>query len=155
MRLHRAKSLQSASNIFVINLAVADFFMMTKTFIFIYNCFLGQGYGLGFFWCQMYALVGAYTGLVQASTNACIAYDRYRYINIVPPLTPNNLKIDYNQSLVSNFLYAKVFVQMYHRSDRRQSWQGGGDHSGGADLDLGNTLGTAAPFPNLGQIRSR
>lgn len=72
--------MRSTSNIFVINLAVADFFMMSKTPIFIYNSFEGGAFGLGKFWCQVYGVVGGYTGLVQATTNTCIAYDRYKSV---------------------------------------------------------------------------
>lgn len=80
LNICRAKSLRSTSNIFVINLAVADFFMMSKAPIFIYNSFEGGAFGLGKIWCQVYGVVGGYTGLVQATTNACIAYDRYKSV---------------------------------------------------------------------------
>ncbi|XP_065345505.1 opsin, ultraviolet-sensitive-like isoform X2 [Cloeon dipterum] len=75
-----ARALRSASNVFVINLAVADFLMMSKTPIFIINSF-HEGYALGHVGCQLYGLVGAYSGFVQAASNACIAYDRYKCIS--------------------------------------------------------------------------
>lgn len=42
----RAKSLQTPSNIFVVNLAICDFLMMVKTPIFIYNSF-NRGFASG------------------------------------------------------------------------------------------------------------
>lgn len=70
-----AKSLRTPSNVFVINLALCDFMMMSKTPIFIYNSF-NHGYALGSAGCQIFALVGALSGIGAAITNACIAYDR-------------------------------------------------------------------------------
>lgn len=49
--------------------------MMSKTPIFIYNSF-NHGYALGSAGCQIFALVGALSGIGAAITNACIAYDR-------------------------------------------------------------------------------
>jgi r-opsin len=69
--------LRTASNIFVINLAIADFAMMAKAPIFIYNS-LFYGFALGQFWCQVFATVGSMSGILQSTTNMCIAYDRYR-----------------------------------------------------------------------------
>lgn len=71
-----AKSLRTASNVFVINLAICDFTMMLKTPIFIYNSF-NHGYALGSTGCQIFALMGSLSGIGAAITNACIAYDRY------------------------------------------------------------------------------
>lgn len=49
--------------------------MMLKTPIFIYNSF-NHGYALGAAGCQVFALMGALSGIGAAITNACIAYDR-------------------------------------------------------------------------------
>ncbi|XP_065333559.1 opsin, ultraviolet-sensitive-like [Cloeon dipterum] len=78
-----SKSLRSASNMFVVNLAIADFMMMLKAPIVIYNS-LYEGYELGLWGCQIFATMGAYSGIVQATTNLCIGYDRYK--NISSPL---------------------------------------------------------------------
>ncbi|XP_059470042.1 opsin, ultraviolet-sensitive-like [Neocloeon triangulifer] len=75
-----SKSLRSASNMFVVNLAIADFGMMLKSPIVIYNS-LYEGYALGKWGCQVFGIMGSYTGIVQATTNLCIAYDRYRNIS--------------------------------------------------------------------------
>jgi r-opsin len=69
--------LRTASNIFVVNLAIADFAMMAKAPFVIYNS-VHYGFALGHFWCQMFATVGAMSGILQSTTNLCIAYDRYR-----------------------------------------------------------------------------
>ncbi|KAK0181981.1 hypothetical protein PV327_000156 [Microctonus hyperodae] len=74
-----AKSLRTPSNMFVINLAICDFFMMIKTPIFIYNSF-HHGFALGNLGCQIFAFIGSLTGIGAAITNAAIAYDRYRTI---------------------------------------------------------------------------
>lgn len=71
----RAKSLRTPSNVFVVNLALCDFMMMTKTPIFIYNSF-NRGYELGILGCQIFAFIGSLSGIGAAITNACIAYDR-------------------------------------------------------------------------------
>ncbi|XP_049547087.1 opsin, ultraviolet-sensitive-like isoform X2 [Anopheles darlingi] len=74
-----AKSLRTPSNIFIINLAFCDFFMMAKTPIFIYNSFT-KGYTLGHTGCQIFAFVGSLSGIGAGATNALIAYDRYNTI---------------------------------------------------------------------------
>ncbi|KFM67509.1 Opsin, ultraviolet-sensitive, partial [Stegodyphus mimosarum] len=74
-----SKTLRTPANMFVVGLAFSDMFMMSKTPIFIYNCFhLGPVFGnLG---CTLYGVVGAYSGLGSAFCNAIISYDRYRVI---------------------------------------------------------------------------
>ncbi|KAE8573768.1 opsin, ultraviolet-sensitive [Halyomorpha halys] len=74
-----AKSLRTPSNLFVVNLAICDFLMMLKTPIFIYNSF-NRGFALGHTGCQIFALVGSFSGIGASATNAIIAYDRYRAI---------------------------------------------------------------------------
>uniref|UniRef100_T1H6W2 G-protein coupled receptors family 1 profile domain-containing protein n=1 Tax=Megaselia scalaris TaxID=36166 RepID=T1H6W2_MEGSC len=74
-----AKSLRTPSNILVVNLALCDFFMMAKTPVFIYNSF-SQGYAMGHLGCQIYGVIGSYTGIGTSTTNAFIAYDRYNVI---------------------------------------------------------------------------
>ncbi|CAG9827747.1 unnamed protein product [Diabrotica balteata] len=74
-----AKSLRTASNIFVVNLAFSDFLMFVSMPIFIYNSFNG-GFAAGWLSCQVYALIGSLSGISQGMTNACIAYDRYTTI---------------------------------------------------------------------------
>nr|APY20653.1 ultraviolet sensitive opsin [Pogonus chalceus] len=74
-----AKSLQTPSNIFVVNLAICDFIMMLKTPIFIYNSF-SRGFATGHVGCQIFAFMGSLSGIGAGMTNACIAYDRYTTI---------------------------------------------------------------------------
>ncbi|XP_063222857.1 opsin, ultraviolet-sensitive [Bacillus rossius redtenbacheri] len=74
-----AKSLQTPSNMFVVNLALCDFLMLLKTPIFIYNSF-NRGFASGFLGCQIFAVLGTLSGIGAGATNAFIAYDRYRVI---------------------------------------------------------------------------
>ncbi|XP_015608081.1 opsin, ultraviolet-sensitive [Cephus cinctus] len=74
-----AKSLRTPSNMFVVNLAICDFFMMIKTPIFIYNSF-NTGFALGNLGCQIFAFIGSLSGIGASITNAAIAYDRYSTI---------------------------------------------------------------------------
>lgn len=77
--IYRAKSLRTPSNLFVVNLAFCDFFMMLKTPIFIYNSF-NTGFATGHLGCQIFAFIGSLSGIGAGMTNAAIAYDRYRYV---------------------------------------------------------------------------
>ncbi|XP_077275593.1 opsin, ultraviolet-sensitive isoform X1 [Temnothorax americanus] len=74
-----AKSLRTPSNLFVVNLAFCDFFMMLKTPIFIYNSF-NTGFATGHLGCQIFAFIGSLSGIGAGMTNAAIAYDRYSTI---------------------------------------------------------------------------
>lgn len=62
---------------FVVNLALCDFFMMLKAPVFIYNSF-NTGFALGNLGCQIFGFMGSMTGIGASMTNAAIAYDRYR-----------------------------------------------------------------------------
>nr|QWV42666.1 ultraviolet sensitive opsin [Macratria sp. CRS 2021] len=74
-----SKSLKTASNMFVVNLAICDFLMMIKTPIFIYNSFY-RGFAAGHLGCQIFSVIGALSGIGASMTNACIAYDRFTTI---------------------------------------------------------------------------
>lgn len=74
-----AKSLRTASNMFVVNLAFCDFIMVSKAPIFVYNS-AHYGFALGQKGCQVFASVGALSGIAAGMTNAAIAYDRYTTI---------------------------------------------------------------------------
>nr|QWV42712.1 ultraviolet sensitive opsin [Epuraea ocularis] len=74
-----AKSLRTASNMFVVNLAFCDFMMMLKTPINIYNS-VNRGFATGFLGCQIFGVMGSLSGIGAGMTNACIAYDRYTTI---------------------------------------------------------------------------
>lgn len=75
--ISRSKSLRTPSNIFILNLAVFDLLMATEMPMLIINSFLERtiGWETG---CDVYALLGAISGMGQAITNAAIAFDRYR-----------------------------------------------------------------------------
>lgn len=49
---------------------------MAKAPIFIYNSAM-RGFATGTIGCQIFSVMGAYSGIGAAMTNACIAYDRY------------------------------------------------------------------------------
>ncbi|XP_045496087.1 opsin-2-like [Colias croceus] len=73
------KSLRTASNLLILNLAIFDFIMMLKAPIFIYNSAM-RGFAAGALWCKIFAVMGSYSGIGAAMTNACIAYDRHSTI---------------------------------------------------------------------------
>lgn len=75
-----SKSLRTASNMFIVSLAVFDMLMMCEMPMFLVNCFVERmiGWELG---CDIYALFGSISGMGQAITNAAIAFDRYRTIS--------------------------------------------------------------------------
>uniref|UniRef100_A0A1A9W4B3 G-protein coupled receptors family 1 profile domain-containing protein n=1 Tax=Glossina brevipalpis TaxID=37001 RepID=A0A1A9W4B3_9MUSC len=102
-----AKSLRTPSNILVINLAICDFLMMIKTPIFIYNSFM-RGFALGNLGCQIFGIIGSYTGIGASATNAFIAYDRYNVIT-----RPLEGKMTQGKALlmvIFIYLYATPFV---------------------------------------------
>jgi r-opsin len=51
--------------------------MNLKGPIFIYNSFT-HGFAMGHVGCQIFAVMGALSGIGASATNAAIAYDRYR-----------------------------------------------------------------------------
>ncbi|XP_032520951.2 opsin-2 [Danaus plexippus] len=73
------KSLRTSSNLLILNLAISDFIMMAKAPIFIYNSAL-RGFAAGPVGCQIFSVMGAYSGIGASMTNACIAYDRHSTI---------------------------------------------------------------------------
>lgn len=104
-----AKSLRTSSNIFVINLAVCDFLMMSKIPILVYNSF-HHGMALGPFWCEIYGLIGSLAGIGAAITNAFIAYDRCILLNIKSHWTENWTKLYYfcRYSVIANPMNGKM-----------------------------------------------
>ncbi|TMW51483.1 hypothetical protein DOY81_003454 [Sarcophaga bullata] len=102
-----AKSLRTPSNMLVINLALCDFFMMAKTPIFIYNSFK-RGFALGNLGCQIFGIVGSYTGIGASTTNAFIAYDRFNVIT-----RPLEGKMTHGKAIcmiIFIYMYATPFV---------------------------------------------
>nr|XP_018914573.1 PREDICTED: neuromedin-U receptor 2-like [Bemisia tabaci] len=81
----RCRSLQTPANILVANLAVSDFFLLSKMPVFIFNSF-HRGPALGTIGCQIYGFMGGLTGTVSIMTLAAIALDRY--LVVVYPLNP-------------------------------------------------------------------
>ncbi|KAK2720660.1 opsin, ultraviolet-sensitive-like [Artemia franciscana] len=77
----KTKSLRTPSNMLIVNLAVADFFMMlTQSPLFIISAFTSRWWIWGHFWCKFYGYTGAITGIAAIFTMVFIGYDRYNVI---------------------------------------------------------------------------
>lgn len=63
----------------IINLAVFDLTMAANMPHYFVNAVLGYFYG-GDLGCDIYAAFGSISGIGASSTNALIAYDRYRWV---------------------------------------------------------------------------
>ncbi|XP_067004978.2 opsin-2 [Anabrus simplex] len=75
------RSLRTPSNVFVVNQAAFDLLMMLEMPMFIISSLFYQrpiGWETG---CDVYALLGAVSGIGSAINGAAIAYDRYRTIS--------------------------------------------------------------------------
>ncbi|XP_076626180.1 rhodopsin 5 [Colletes latitarsis] len=75
-----SKSLRTASNMFIVSLAVFDLIMCIEMPMFVANCFMERmiGWEVG---CDVYGVLGSISGMGQSITNAAIAFDRYRTIS--------------------------------------------------------------------------
>ncbi|XP_066989863.1 compound eye opsin BCRH1-like [Macrobrachium rosenbergii] len=77
----KAKFLQTPANLLVVNLAVSDMIMLTTNFPpFAYNCFMGGRWMFSAFYCQLYAALGAVTGVCSIWSLVMISWDRYNII---------------------------------------------------------------------------
>nr|AMP19648.1 opsin 2 [Euphausia superba] len=73
--------LRTPSNFLVVNLALSDLIMMTTNCpFFVYNCFSGGRWSLPAEYCNIYACLGAITGVCSIWTLAMISADRYNII---------------------------------------------------------------------------
>nr|BAO03865.1 blue opsin [Nephotettix cincticeps] len=88
------KSLRTASNVFVVNLALFDLCMVVDMVMLIFNSFYQRPIGWEF-GCDMYGLFGSIAGIGSAINNAIIAYDRYRTIAF-----PLDGRLTYKQTLM-------------------------------------------------------
>nr|BAP11264.1 B-sensitive opsin [Graphium sarpedon] len=102
-----SKSLRSASNMFVINLAVFDLMMMIEMPLLIINSFYQHpiGFQLG---CDIYATLGSISGIGGAITNAVIAFDRYKTISC--PLDGRINKVQASLLIVFTWLWSLPFT---------------------------------------------
>ncbi|KAB5384853.1 rhodopsin [Bacteroides fragilis] len=74
------KSLRTPSNLFVVNLAISDFFMMLcMSPAMVINCY-HETWVLGPLMCELYAMFGSLFGCASIWTMTMIAFDRYNVI---------------------------------------------------------------------------
>lgn len=73
----RSKPLRTASNMFIVSLAIFDIIMAFEMPMLVINSFMERmiGWEIG---CDAYAVFGSISGMGQSITNAAIAFDRYR-----------------------------------------------------------------------------
>nr|QPZ55119.1 BRh1 [Eumaeus atala] len=102
-----SKSLRSPSNMFVINLAIFDSLMMIEMPMLIVNSFYQKmlGYQVG---CDLYASLGAFSGIGGAITNAIIAFDRYKTISC--PLDGRITKVQAIILIAFSWLWSMPFT---------------------------------------------
>ncbi|CAH0407437.1 unnamed protein product [Chilo suppressalis] len=107
----KCRSLRTAGNILVANLALSDFLMLAKTPVFIYNSFY-LGPALGKPGCIIYGFLGGLTGATSIATLSAIALDRYWAV--VRPLEPLRALTAIRARLlaVSAWLYAAIFASI-------------------------------------------
>nr|BAJ22052.1 B-sensitive opsin [Parnassius glacialis] len=102
-----SKSLRSASNMFVINLALFDLTMMLEMPLLIMNSFYQYpvGFQLG---CDIYGIIGSLSGIGGAITNAVIAFDRYKTISC--PLDGRINKVQAYLLILFTWIWAMPFT---------------------------------------------
>ncbi|KAK3882233.1 hypothetical protein Pcinc_013373 [Petrolisthes cinctipes] len=77
----KSKALKTPANLLVVNLALSDLIMLTTNFpIFAYNCFSGGMWMFSARYCEIYACLGAVTGVCSIWTLGMISWDRYNII---------------------------------------------------------------------------
>ncbi|XP_042242661.1 compound eye opsin BCRH1-like isoform X1 [Homarus americanus] len=77
----KATGLRTPANLLVVNLALSDLIMLTTNFPpFAYNCFSGGQWMFNAFFCELYAALGAITGVCSIWTLGMISWDRYNII---------------------------------------------------------------------------
>ncbi|CAL4068075.1 unnamed protein product [Meganyctiphanes norvegica] len=78
---NKHKPIQTPSNFLVVNLALSDLIMLTTNCpFFIWNCFHGGVWSMSIEYCDVYAALGAVTGVCSIWTLACISADRFNII---------------------------------------------------------------------------
>jgi len=77
----KSKALKTPANMLVVNLALSDLIMLTTNFpVFAYNCFAGGSWMFSGTYCQVYAALGAVTGVCSIWSLCFISFDRYNII---------------------------------------------------------------------------
>ncbi|XP_068213776.1 compound eye opsin BCRH1-like [Palaemon carinicauda] len=77
----KSKELKTPANLLIVNLSLSDLIMLTTNFpAFTYNCFNGGKWMFSPFFCELYAALGAVTGVCSIWSLVMISYDRYNII---------------------------------------------------------------------------
>ncbi|XP_064091261.1 compound eye opsin BCRH1-like [Macrobrachium nipponense] len=77
----KSKELKTPANLLIVNLSLSDLIMLTTNFpAFAYNCFSGGKWMFSPFFCELYACLGAVTGVCSIWSLVMISYDRYNII---------------------------------------------------------------------------
>ncbi|XP_076037949.1 compound eye opsin BCRH2-like [Oratosquilla oratoria] len=77
----KTKNLRTPANMLVVNLSFSDLCMLLSQFPwFAWNCFMGGVWYFSPFMCELYACLGAITGLCSLWSLVFISYDRYNVI---------------------------------------------------------------------------
>ncbi|XP_045137352.1 compound eye opsin BCRH2 [Portunus trituberculatus] len=77
----KCQALRTPANILVVNLALSDLIMLTTNVpFFTYNCFCGGVWMFSTAYCEIYAALGAVTGVTSIWLLCFISFDRYNII---------------------------------------------------------------------------
>nr|AMH38606.1 opsin Rh1 [Platyeriocheir formosa] len=77
----KSQALKTPANMLIVNLALSDLIMLTTNFPpFCYNCFSGGRWMFSATYCEIYAALGAITGVCSIWTLCMISFDRYNII---------------------------------------------------------------------------
>ncbi|XP_066959942.1 melanopsin-like isoform X1 [Macrobrachium rosenbergii] len=103
-----SRTLRTASNLLILNLAVSDFFLLITISALVHNS-VHEGPATGRIGCDVYGFLGGLTGTTSIMTLAAISLDRYLVISF--PLDPFK-RLSYRQVLVIimlTWMYSFVF----------------------------------------------
>ncbi|XP_045121530.1 melanopsin-like [Portunus trituberculatus] len=106
-----SRALRSPSNLFILNLAVSDFLLVSMMSAVVHNSLL-EAPAMGRVGCDLYGFIGGLSGTTSIMTLAAISFDRYLVISY--PLDPFK-KLSHRQVLaiiLATWLYSFTFSVM-------------------------------------------
>ncbi|KAK8385768.1 hypothetical protein O3P69_016498 [Scylla paramamosain] len=106
-----SRALRSPSNLFILNLAVSDFLLVSMMGAVVHNSLL-EAPAMGRVGCDLYGFIGGLSGTTSIMTLAAISFDRYLVISY--PLDPFK-KLSHRQVLaiiLATWLYSFTFSVM-------------------------------------------